>query len=199
MGCCCSSKPEQTTMDFPQRDPPRPQRIFSEPPKEAIVVPINLKAPETPERKIVYKSVKGDDIDERMASIINNYKVELAIIRIYEGKYLIGTEARQCTIKGSQCIVRVGGGYEALEHYLLRVQEQEIEKIKKIMADQNKDYIEVMKDLLTKYKAEQVVISNAIRVLQQQAVAQAMLRAKNNSQSDLNANSLTASMSPSGK
>jgi len=67
------------------------------------------------------------------------------------------------------------------------------------MADQNKDYIEVMKDLLTKYKAEQVVISNAIRVLQQQAVAQAMLRAKNNSQSDLNANSLTASMSPSGK
>lgn len=34
-----------------------------------------------------------------------------------ENMYLIGTEAKQMTVKGENCMVRVGGGYVTIQEY----------------------------------------------------------------------------------
>ena len=57
------------------------------------------------------------------------------MIRIAQGKYLIGTESKLVSIRGSSCMVRVGGGYEKLEVYIAKNAASEMEKIKKIMKD----------------------------------------------------------------
>lgn len=88
----------------------------------------------------VYKSVKGDQVDEAMEILINRFNVNLPVIRIGDGKYLIGTEQKMVVLRNSTCMVRVGGGFERMEDYIARNQESEIEKIKKIMNDQNKSY-----------------------------------------------------------
>lgn len=67
-----------------------------------------------------YKAAKGDKVDEALARIINSNDVQLPIYRIAEGKYLIGTESKMCLIKGTSCVVRVGGGFQKLEEYLKR-------------------------------------------------------------------------------
>jgi hypothetical protein len=64
----------------------------------------------------------------------------MPIYRIGEGKYLIGTESKMCLIKGNSCVVRVGGGFQTLEEYLERNSASEVEKIAKMMQDQNKTY-----------------------------------------------------------
>ena len=48
---------------------------------------------------------------------------------------MIGTESKLVSIRGSSCMVRVGGGYEKLEVYIAKNAASEMEKIKKIMKD----------------------------------------------------------------
>jgi hypothetical protein len=60
-------------------------------------------------------------------------------------------------IKGTSIVVRVGGGFESLEDYLVRNEQSEIDKIHKTMEDQQKTYAEVVKDLLDKYKTEKAL------------------------------------------
>ena len=90
----------------------------------------------TPPKK-KYTSVKGDEVDEALGRLINNFNYDFAlpVIRMSNGKYLIGTESKMVMIKGSSCMVRVGGGFEKMEGYVQRNQEAELEKINKIMAD----------------------------------------------------------------
>lgn len=68
----------------------------------------------------VYKSVKGDQVDEAMEILINRFNVNLPVIRIGNGKYLIGTEQKMVVLKNSTCMVRVGGGFERMEEYIQR-------------------------------------------------------------------------------
>jgi ATP-dependent protease Clp ATPase subunit len=109
-------------------------------------------------RRTVYKAVKGDQVDEALEKIINAHNVALPVIRIRTGKYLIGTDAKMAEIRGSTCMVRVGGGYQKLDEYIERVQEAEMDKIKRMMSE-GKTYNEVIIDLLTKYGAENAVIT----------------------------------------
>ena len=83
----------------------------------------------------MYKSIKGDEVDEFMARIYNTKNLSMPVYRITDGKYLIGTESRMVMIKNTTAVVRVGGGFENLEEYLIRVEYGEIEKIKKLMED----------------------------------------------------------------
>lgn len=80
-----------------------------------------------------YQSIKGDEIDEAMARIVNNLNIKLPIIRIGNGKYLIGTESKIAVIKGNSCVVRIGGGFQNMEEYIVRHESEELEKIKKLM------------------------------------------------------------------
>lgn len=56
-------------------------------------------------------------------------------------------------------MVRVGGGWEKLEVFIMNHQDQEIEKIRRLMVDQNKRYQLVLIDLLKKYGADEKLIS----------------------------------------
>ena len=58
-----------------------------------------------------YKATKGDDVDEAMAKLINFHGFKLPVIRMAEGKYLIGTESKSVMIKNTTCVVRIGGGF----------------------------------------------------------------------------------------
>ena len=62
---------------------------------------------------------KGDKLDEEVGKVLNRQNASLPLIRIQQGKYLIGTEVKMIKIKGESCMVRVGGGWEKLEVYLL--------------------------------------------------------------------------------
>ncbi|CDW88396.1 cell division protein [Stylonychia lemnae] len=108
----------------------------------------------------IYKAVKGDAVDEVVQKIVFDLKCQLPIIRVASGKYLIGTDLKMLMIKGTICMVRVGGGWERLEDYINRVQDQEIDKIKRLMTEVQKPYQLVMVDLLININAEQTVIQN---------------------------------------
>ena len=45
-------------------------------------------------------------------------------------------------------MVRIGGGFEKLDVYLDKIQDNEMEKIKRIMKETDKSYISVLLDLL---------------------------------------------------
>lgn len=72
-----------------------------------------------------------------MSKIINTNGIRMPIIRIGHGKYLVGTESKMVMIKGSSCVVRVGGGFENFENYILRNEEGELNKIKSTMTSMN--------------------------------------------------------------
>lgn len=72
------------------------------------------------EFKRVYKVVKGDVLDEVVQKIIFDLRCEMPIIRVRPGSYLIGTDLKMLMIKGTVCMVRVGGGWEPLHEYILR-------------------------------------------------------------------------------
>ena len=72
------------------------------------------------EQRKNYKSLKNDEVDAAMARIINTNGIRLPIIRMGEGKYLIGTESKIAIIKGNSCVVRVGGGFENMEAWIVR-------------------------------------------------------------------------------
>ena len=101
-----------------------------------------------------YKSVKGDLIDQAISKLINKHGFTLPIIRITQGRYLLGTESKAVLLKGNVCMVRVGGGFEKLEEYIGRSQDMECEKIRKIMREEAKKYRQVILEMLQKYGAE---------------------------------------------
>lgn len=87
-----------------------------------------------------YKAVKGDAVDKVVEDVVFKKGIECPIIRISQGKYLIGTETKMLIIKGESCMVRVGGGFEKLDEYLMRNSDPELEKIRKLMNDLKKSF-----------------------------------------------------------
>ena len=69
----------------------------------------------------MYKAFRGDSLDEVVMRILNENGFYLPVIRIFKGKYLIGTETKMISIRGEVAAVRVGGGWERLDLFLARV------------------------------------------------------------------------------
>ena len=115
MGICCSKQDED--LQIQEKDPGKAPRVHQVMLNYADLEPMPAISQEA---KIKYKSVKGDKIDDMMGQIINKNNIKMPVYRIYEGKYLLGTESKQCLINGTKCVVRVGGGFESLEEYLKR-------------------------------------------------------------------------------
>lgn len=61
-------------------------------------------------------------------------------------------------LKGSLALVRVGGGFENLEKYIVDHKEEEIAQIYKQMEDEGKSYDDVVIGHLGRLKADQKVI-----------------------------------------
>lgn len=111
-------------------------------------------------QKSIYKAKKGDEVDEAMEMVLNKFNFNLPVIRITDGKYLIGTETKMVMLRNSTCMVRVGGGFERMEDYIARNQDSELDKIRKMMSENGKTYDQVIVELLQKYGAEQAVINH---------------------------------------
>ena len=99
--------------------------------EERVVEPVVEKKEEKkeeplPEHYGLYRAASGDRIDEIIADIINRHKVQIPIVRIIEGKYMIGNDSKNVMIKGSKAMVRIGGGFEELESYILGHQDDEL-------------------------------------------------------------------------
>ena len=78
----------------------------------------------------------------------------MPIVRVMQGRYLIGTDYKMLMIKNETCMVRVGGGWERLEEYILRNQDSELDKIKRLMTETSRTYTAIMTELLVKYNAD---------------------------------------------
>jgi len=83
----------------------------------------------------VYKSVKGDHIDERLGEYINNYPSNfnlcLLFARSREGVYMFGTKNICITVENDYINVRVGGGYLSIEEFIDQYAGIELEKIER--------------------------------------------------------------------
>jgi hypothetical protein len=83
-----------------------------------------MKAPEfdgeavTVKPKQIYRAIKGDYLDELLASYINAAGVSLPIVRITEGLYLFGTRKINAKAQGDRLVVRVGGGFLPLDNFI---------------------------------------------------------------------------------
>lgn len=51
-------------------------------------------------------------------------------------------------------MVRVGGGWEKLEEYIIRNQDSELDKIRRLMTETSRTYTAVITELLVKYNAD---------------------------------------------
>jgi hypothetical protein len=148
MGICCSQATNETTFSGGANSRRREETgeskkmlldYLSGEGEESGVYTV-IDDPTLKRNRSVYKAIKGDQVDEALEALINKYNVALPVIRIANGKYLIGTESKMVMLKNSTCMVRVGGGFERMEEYIERNQESELEKLKKIMNDSGKAY-----------------------------------------------------------
>ena len=67
---------------------------------------------------------KGNKIDEQIAKIIQKNAITIPIVPIRAGLYLIGTNRANIDFKFNQILVKVGGGSEKLENYIIRNERQ---------------------------------------------------------------------------
>ena len=72
---------------------------------------------------------------------------------------MIGTESKSVMIKNTTCVVRIGGGFENLESYITRHEQDELDKLKRLMEEGQRSFSEVVRELLTKYKADPNVVN----------------------------------------
>jgi hypothetical protein len=57
------------------------------------------------------------------------------------GRYLLGTEVKSVIIKGTTCVVRIGGGFESMADYINRHQDEELLRIEKLIDEGDKSYV----------------------------------------------------------
>ena len=91
---------------------------------------------------------------ERAINLLHLDLESIPVIRLANGRYLLGTEQKMIVLKNSSCMVRVGGGFEKLEDYMEKHKDTEMDKIRRMMSDGPKSYHQVLIELLTKYGAE---------------------------------------------
>jgi len=72
------------------------------------------------EAPIVFKPRKDNEIDQMIASYIQETNITIPIIWIKKDLYLIGSTRLSCELKRDSLMLRVGGGYEKFEEYITK-------------------------------------------------------------------------------
>ncbi len=98
----------------------------------------------------------------------------MPVIRMQQGKYLIGTESKQLVITNNHVMVRIGGGFDPIAKYIEKNEEGELSKLRRLTEDGEKDIEEVIRELLMKFNAEAVVMKNFMKVLNKDVVDRAL-------------------------
>jgi hypothetical protein len=70
---------------------------------------------------IPFKS-SGNQLDVIINNLVEVHEIKIPIINIKDNKYLIGVNKKSCELKGNKVLIRVGGGYESLQDYVLKNQ-----------------------------------------------------------------------------
>jgi hypothetical protein len=71
-----------------------------------------------PKMRVKYVPVKGDKTDERMAIYMNNFDLDVPMVRTGEGNYVFGTRKIFAKIMNEKLVIRVGGGFMLIEEFL---------------------------------------------------------------------------------
>ena len=75
-----------------------------------------------------------------------------------ENLYLIGTETKQVTVKGENCMVRVGGGYVTIQEYYDRYSSKQAVQLYHIMSNNSTPFMESIVKLMETNQASQDTI-----------------------------------------
>ena len=82
-----------------------------------------------PQLKVKYIPVKGDKTDERMAIYMNNFDLDVPMVRSGEGNYVFGSRKIFAKIMNEKLVIRVGGGFMLIEEFLPTYGQQELDKM----------------------------------------------------------------------
>jgi hypothetical protein len=82
--------------------------------------------------KQLYKAVKGDPVDELFARYINQLNSPVPINRLGNGKYSFGTKDILAKIMNGKLVIRVGGGYMAIDEFMRHYGNKELIKMQTI-------------------------------------------------------------------
>lgn len=82
-----------------------------------------------PKPKQKYIPIKGDKVDEKMATYINDFALDVPFHRIGEGQYMFGSRKIFAKIMNDKLVIRVGGGYMVIDEFLQTYGTMEMEKI----------------------------------------------------------------------
>ena len=66
----------------------------------------------------IYKAIKGDNVDEMLANVINIKSCDVPISRMSDGNYIFGTKKIHVRIMNNKLVVRVGGGYRSMDEFI---------------------------------------------------------------------------------
>ena len=107
----------------------------------------------------IYKPIKGDQIDEMFAQLINESGLNVPVKRLAPGKYMFGTKNIIAKIVNMRLLIRVGGGFMSADEFI--EQYGRIEMIK-MMKSENPDFDEKKANRRTQGKGS---FSNAATLL----------------------------------
>ena len=71
-----------------------------------------------PKPKIKYQPIKGDKVDEKMAAFINNFDLDVPLLRVGDGQYMFGSRKVFAKIMNDKLVIRVGGGFMLIDEFL---------------------------------------------------------------------------------
>ena len=80
-------------------------------------------------RKIYYRPLKGDLVDELVAKYINEMQCPLPVKRLGDGFYLFGTKKIFARIMNGKLVIRVGGGFMSIEEFIKTYSDFEVQKV----------------------------------------------------------------------
>lgn len=77
---------------------------------------------------LAYKPVSGDEVDQMFADTLSRLGFQLPAKRLGGGYYTLGSKKIYCKILNSRLVVRVGGGYMAMDDFLEQYGQLEADK-----------------------------------------------------------------------
>jgi hypothetical protein len=107
--------------------------------------------PKEPPKKINYRAIKGDLVDELIAKYINETQCPLPVKRLGDGNYLFGTKKVFAKILNGKIIIKVGGGFMSIDEFMQTYQDFEVQKVQQMLEKgmfnmseyENQNFIEV--------------------------------------------------------
>ena len=92
-------------------------------------VPLKIKIKAPP--KIVYKTIKGDEIDVMFGEAMQKAGCQVPVKREGPGKYMFGTRNIIAKIVNNKLLIRVGGGFMSIDEFIEQYGPMEMLKIAK--------------------------------------------------------------------